>query len=69
MDLGGTNFKTTIPTKLSVYGKSYNEAYLPSGDKVTIEIDGILYPMDLVKNNLQVVAKTNDNNGVRVDIA
>jgi hypothetical protein len=69
LDLGGTNFKTTIPTKLNVYGKGYNEAILKSGEKVIIEIDGILYPMDLIKNDLQIVANDKSADGTRIDIA
>lgn len=70
LDLGGTNFKRSIPTKLNIYDKGYSQ-YSSVGDSISLEIDGVFYPINLVDDNLGIVTKDSTETGdlVRVDIS
>lgn len=70
LDINGINFKTTVPTKLTAFDKSYNQ-YITDSDQMVIDIGGIFYPLDLAKQPLQIISSAQDSvnsNYVKVDI-
>lgn len=70
LNLNGINFKTTVPTKLTAFDKSYN-TYITDSDQMVIDIGGIFYPLDLANQPLQIISSAQDSvnsNYVKVDI-
>ncbi|MBS3163066.1 hypothetical protein J4427_00030 [Candidatus Woesearchaeota archaeon] len=68
LNLGGMEFKKTIPVKVKNFDSSY-VSFDTSGDKVYIEIAGIFYSVDLMDKPFSYIAKSADPTSNQVEVS